>query len=108
MRKFHVATSNNGVHAPGSLYYCLFAPLPCECHVRGESHIQRRTNREVATSFSREIAINAARFFAWNATEVDKVRTKNESPFFPIVSEAVVSGPIASELLGRGNEEHIN
>jgi len=48
-----VAASNNRDHAPQSLYYCLFAPHICvvlRAHpVRGESHIQRNANGEVAT-----------------------------------------------------------
>jgi len=45
-----VAGSNNRVHTPRSLYYCLFAPHTYIAYgvvlgshsVRGESHIQRR------------------------------------------------------------------
>ena len=49
-----MAASNNTDHAPQSLYYCLFAPHICgvvvRAHpVRGESHIQRNANGEVAT-----------------------------------------------------------
>ena len=49
-----VAASNNRVHMPWSLYYCLFAPhtyiFVLRAHpVRGESHNQRNTNGEVAT-----------------------------------------------------------
>jgi len=49
-----VAASNNRVHMPWSLYYCLFAPtisgVVHRAHpVRGESHIQRNANGEVAT-----------------------------------------------------------
>ena len=49
-----VAASNSRDHAPQSLYYCLFAPRLCgvvlRAHpVRGESHIQRNANGEVAT-----------------------------------------------------------
>ena len=49
-----VAASNNIDHAPQSLYCCLFAPHICSVvlrvhPVRGESHIQRNANREVAT-----------------------------------------------------------
>jgi len=50
-----VAASNNRVHAPRSLYYCLFVPriyivALCAHPVRGESHIQCNANREVATT----------------------------------------------------------
>jgi len=49
-----VAASNNRVHMPRSLYYCLFAPCihiaVLRAHpVRGESDIQRNVTREVAT-----------------------------------------------------------
>jgi len=49
-----VAASNNRDHTPQSLYCCLFAPHICgvvlRAHtVRGESHIQRNANGEVAT-----------------------------------------------------------
>jgi len=49
-----VAASNNRVHMPWSLYYCLFAPLICGVvlrayPIRGESHNQHNTSREVAT-----------------------------------------------------------
>ena len=48
-----VAASNNRVHMPWSLYYCLFAPHICgvvlrEHPVRGESHIPHHANGEVA------------------------------------------------------------
>jgi len=50
-----VVASNNRVHMPWSLYYCLFVPHTCgvvlRAHpVRGESHNQRNTNGEVATT----------------------------------------------------------
>jgi len=50
-----VTASNNRDHALQSLHYCLFAPHICgvflRAHpVRGESHIQRKANGEVATS----------------------------------------------------------
>jgi len=50
-----VAASNNREHAPQSIYYCLFAPhisgVFLRAHpVRGESHIQRKANGEVATT----------------------------------------------------------
>ena len=55
--KLHTAAaSNNRVHVSKSLYYCLFAPhiymgVVFRAHpVRGESHIQRNANREVATT----------------------------------------------------------
>jgi len=49
-----VAASNNRVHMPWSLYYCLFTPHTCgvvlRAHsVRGESHIERNANGEVTT-----------------------------------------------------------
>jgi len=49
-----VAASNNRDHAPEFLYYCLFAPriygvVLCAHPVRGESHIRRNANGEVAT-----------------------------------------------------------
>ena len=49
-----VAASNNKVHMPWSLYFCLFAPhmygVVLHAHpVRGESHNQRNTTGEVAT-----------------------------------------------------------
>ena len=52
-----VAASNNRVHAPRSLYYCLFAPhmyiIVLRAHpVRGEPHIQRNGTGEVATNYS--------------------------------------------------------
>jgi len=50
-----VAASNNRDHPTRSLYYCLFAPLTyvfvLRTHpVRGESHNQRNTTGEVATT----------------------------------------------------------
>ena len=50
-----VAASNNRDHSTRSLYYCLFAPhtyiFVLRAHpVRGESHNQRNTNGEVATT----------------------------------------------------------
>jgi len=58
--KLHtVAASNNRGHAPQLLYYCFFAPhiymgVILRAHlVRGESHIQRNANREVATAASK-------------------------------------------------------
>jgi len=52
-----VAASNNRVHAPRSLYYCLFAPriyiVALRAHpVGGESHIQRNATEEVATPWN--------------------------------------------------------
>jgi len=52
-----VAASNNRVHAPQSLCYCLFAPridiVFLRAHpVRGESHIQRNATGEVETPLS--------------------------------------------------------
>ena len=49
-----VAANSNRVHAPQSLYYCLFALHVCgvflRAHpVRGESYIQRNTTGDVAT-----------------------------------------------------------
>jgi len=46
-----VAASNNRVHTPWLLYYCLFAPHICAVvlRARGESHIQCNTSGEVAT-----------------------------------------------------------
>jgi len=48
-----VAASNNRVHALQSLYYCLFTPriVVLRAHpFRAESHIQRNTNGEAATT----------------------------------------------------------
>jgi len=50
-----VAASNNRVHAPRSLYYCLFGPhiyiIVLRAHpVRGEPNIQRNATGEVATT----------------------------------------------------------
>ena len=50
-----MATSNNRVHAPQSLCYCLFTPrihiVVLRAHpLRGESHIQRNATEEVATT----------------------------------------------------------
>jgi len=56
--KLHtVAASNNRVHMPWSLYYCLFAPriyiVVLRAHpVRGESYNQRNATGEVATPVS--------------------------------------------------------
>jgi len=49
-----VAASNNRVHMPWSLYYCLFTPHICGVVLRAHSirsgpHIQRSTSGEVAT-----------------------------------------------------------
>ena len=49
-----VAASNNRVHMPWSLYYCLFTPHICGVVLRihpncGESHIQHNATGEVAT-----------------------------------------------------------
>ena len=54
-----VAASNNRVHMPWSLYYCLFAPhtyiFVLRAHpVRGESYNQRNTTGEVATVLGTE------------------------------------------------------
>jgi len=54
--KLHtMAANNNRDHPTRSLYYCLFAPhtyiFVLRAHpVRGESHNQRNTTREVATT----------------------------------------------------------
>jgi len=53
-----MAASNNRVHAPQSLYCCLFAQriyiVVLHAHpVHGESHIQRNATEEVATTSPR-------------------------------------------------------
>jgi len=50
-----VAASNNRDHLSRSLYYCLFGPhtyifVLHACPIRGESHNQRNTTGEVATT----------------------------------------------------------
>ena len=71
--KLHtVAASNNRDHMPWSLYYSLFVPhiymwVVLHTHpIRGESHIQRNANWEVATTSPLFTTNHANRtFFLW-------------------------------------------
>jgi len=61
-----MAASSNRVHAPQSLFYCLFAPrihiVVLRAHpVRGESHIQRNATGEVATAAN--ISLYGSKYF---------------------------------------------